>query len=69
MSRKLLDLWVGIFVAMGLAGVLFLALKVGNISAGNFAETYPLTAKFVNIGGLKVQGAGKERRRRRRPRG
>ncbi|RDE51958.1 MAG: outer membrane lipid asymmetry maintenance protein MlaD [Candidatus Accumulibacter meliphilus] len=55
MSRKLLDLWVGIFVAMGLAGVLFLALKVGNISAGNFAETYPLTAKFANIGGLKVR--------------
>ena len=55
MSRKLLDLWVGIFVAMGLAGVLFLALKVGNLSAGNFAETYPLTAKFANIGGLKVR--------------
>ena len=55
MSRKLLDLWVGIFVALGLAGMLFLALKVGNLSAGNFAETYPLTAKFANIGGLKVR--------------
>ncbi|WP_313950809.1 outer membrane lipid asymmetry maintenance protein MlaD [Accumulibacter sp.] len=55
MSRKLLDLWVGIFVAVGLAGILFLALKVGNLSAGNFAETYMLTAKFANIGGLKVR--------------
>ncbi|MCB1943066.1 MAG: outer membrane lipid asymmetry maintenance protein MlaD, partial [Candidatus Accumulibacter sp.] len=55
MSRKLLDLWVGIFVALGLAAMLFLALKVGNLSAGNFAETYPLTAKFANIGGLKVR--------------
>ena len=55
MSRKLLDLWVGIFVAVGLAGMLFLALKVGNLSAGNFAETYPVTAKFANIGGLKVR--------------
>ncbi|MBL8395682.1 MAG: outer membrane lipid asymmetry maintenance protein MlaD, partial [Candidatus Accumulibacter sp.] len=52
MSRKLLDLWVGVFVALGLAAVLFLALKVGNLSAANFAETYPLSAKFVNIGGL-----------------
>lgn len=55
MSRKLLDLWVGFFVALGLAGVLFLALKVGNLSAANFSEAYPLTAKFANIGGLKVR--------------
>ena len=55
MSRKLLDLWVGVFVALGLAGMLFLALKVGNLSAGNFAETYQVTAKFANIGGLKVR--------------
>ncbi|WP_291992457.1 outer membrane lipid asymmetry maintenance protein MlaD [Candidatus Accumulibacter sp. ACC003] len=55
MSRKLLDLWVGIFVALGLAGVLFLALKVGNLASGNFAETYQLTANFANIGGLKVR--------------
>jgi len=33
--------------------MLFLALKVGNLSAGNFAETYQVTAKFANIGGLK----------------
>ncbi|HOG03037.1 MAG TPA: outer membrane lipid asymmetry maintenance protein MlaD [Accumulibacter sp.] len=55
MSRKLLDLWVGVFVALGLASLLFLALKVGNLAAANFSETYPLTAKFVNIGGLKVR--------------
>ena len=55
MSRKLLDLWVGFFVALGLASVLFLALKVGNLATANFSETYPLTANFVNIGGLKVR--------------
>jgi len=55
MSRKLLDLWVGFFVALGMAAILFLALKVGNLSAANFAETYPLSARFVNIGGLKVR--------------
>jgi phospholipid/cholesterol/gamma-HCH transport system substrate-binding protein len=56
MSRKLLDLWVGFFVALGFAALLFLALKVGNLSASNFAETYALAAKFDNIGGLKVRG-------------
>ncbi|EXI64974.1 MAG TPA: outer membrane lipid asymmetry maintenance protein MlaD [Candidatus Accumulibacter phosphatis] len=55
MSRKLLDLWVGVFVVLGMAAMLFLALKVGNLSAANFAETYPLRANFVNIGGLKVR--------------
>lgn len=55
MSRKLLDLWVGFFVALGMAAILFLALKVGNLSAANFSETYPLSARFVNIGGLKVR--------------
>lgn len=56
MSRKLLDLWVGFFVVIGFAAVLFLALRVGNVSSANFAETYQLTAKFDNIGGLKVRG-------------
>lgn len=56
MNRKLLDLWVGFFVIFGFAALLFLALRVGNLSSANFAETYQLTAKFDNIGGLKVRG-------------
>lgn len=56
MSRKLLDLWVGFFVVFGFAALLFLALRVANLSSANFAETYQLTAKFDNIGGLKVRG-------------
>ncbi|MDR3220588.1 MAG: outer membrane lipid asymmetry maintenance protein MlaD [Candidatus Accumulibacter sp.] len=56
MNRKLLDLWVGFFVAIGFAAVLFLALRVGNVSSANFSDTYRLTAKFDNIGGLKVRG-------------
>ena len=59
MSRKLLDLWVGFFVILGFAALLFLALRVGNVSSANFADTYQLTAKFDNIGGLKVRGAVK----------
>ena len=44
MSRKLLDLWVGFFVVFGFAAVLFLALRVGNMSSASFADTYQLTA-------------------------
>lgn len=56
MNRKLLDLWVGFFVILGFAAILFLALRVGNLSSASFAQTYALTAKFDNIGGLKVRG-------------
>jgi phospholipid/cholesterol/gamma-HCH transport system substrate-binding protein len=55
MNRLTLDLWVGFFVAIGLASLLFLALKVGNLSSSNMGETYRLEAKFDNIGGLKVR--------------
>lgn len=55
MNRLTLDLWVGFFVAIGLASLLFLALKVGNLSGANMGETYRLEAKFDNIGGLKVR--------------
>lgn len=56
MNRTVLDLWVGFFVAIGIAAVMFLALKVGNLSTAHLSETYVLQAKFDNIGGLKVRG-------------
>lgn len=56
MNRSVIDLWVGFFVAIGIASLLFLSLKVGNLSGANFSETYVLKAKFDNIGGLKVRG-------------
>lgn len=55
MNRATLDLWVGFFVAIGLAALLFLALKVGNLASSNVGETYQLRAEFDNIGGLKVR--------------
>lgn len=56
MNRTVLDLWVGFFVAIGIAAVMFLALKVGNLSSARLSDTYVLHAKFDNIGGLKVRG-------------
>jgi phospholipid/cholesterol/gamma-HCH transport system substrate-binding protein len=55
MNRLTLDLWVGFFVAIGLGSLLFLALKVGNLSGSTLGPTYRLEAKFDNIGGLKVR--------------
>jgi phospholipid/cholesterol/gamma-HCH transport system substrate-binding protein len=55
MKRTTLDLWVGFFVAIGLAALLFLALKVGNLTQSSNGETYALQARFGNIGGLKVR--------------
>jgi phospholipid/cholesterol/gamma-HCH transport system substrate-binding protein len=56
MNRTVLDLWVGFFVVLGFAAVLFLAMKVGNLSSAHLSDTYVLQAKFDNIGGLKVRG-------------
>lgn len=62
MQRATLDLWVGIFVVAGIAAVLFLALKVGNLGGFDSNETYLVKASFDNIGGLKprapVKSAG-----------
>jgi phospholipid/cholesterol/gamma-HCH transport system substrate-binding protein len=56
MDRTLLDLWVGIFVASGIAALFVLALKVGNASTTfNTGATYSIVAEFDNIGGLKVR--------------
>ncbi|HQQ63135.1 MAG TPA: outer membrane lipid asymmetry maintenance protein MlaD [Pseudomonadales bacterium] len=55
MKRATIDLWVGIFVAIGLASVSFLSLKVANLTASNGGPTYTLSAEFDNIGGLKVK--------------
>lgn len=55
MKKTTLDLWVGLFVAAGLAALLFLALKVGSFSAFEAGKTYTVQASFANIGGLKVR--------------
>ena len=55
MSRKELDLWVGVFVAIGFGALLFLAMKVANLSSFSGSSTYSVTARFDNIGGLKVR--------------
>ena len=57
MERTTLDLWVGAFVVAGIAALVVLAMKVGNLSTYNGGATYQLQAYFSNIGGLKPQAS------------
>ncbi|MBB3177324.1 outer membrane lipid asymmetry maintenance protein MlaD [Variovorax sp. Sphag1AA] len=59
MQRSNKDIWVGLFVLIGAAALLFLALQSANLLGLNFQKTYPVTARFDNIGGLKPQTAVK----------
>lgn len=55
MNKRYIEFWVGVFVLVGFAALLFLALKVGNLGVGSGADYYTVTAKFNNIGSLKVR--------------
>ena len=59
MQRSKTDLWVGLFVLIGGAAILFLALQSANLLTLNFDTGYQVTAKFDNIGGLKPRAAVK----------
>ncbi|WP_455219624.1 outer membrane lipid asymmetry maintenance protein MlaD [Kaarinaea lacus] len=52
---RTIQIWVGFFVAVGLASLFMLAMKVSNISALTKREGYVLKANFENVGGLKVR--------------
>ena len=59
MQRSRNDVWVGLFVMVGMAAILFLALKSANLLSLSFQSDYKVTAKFDNIGGLKPKAAVK----------
>jgi phospholipid/cholesterol/gamma-HCH transport system substrate-binding protein len=55
MGRKGIETLVGLFVLLGMVAVLFLALKAANLASFSLDSTYQLSARFDNIGGLKVR--------------
>lgn len=59
MERSRNDTWVGLFVLIGAAAILFLALQSANLLSLNLQPSYSVVAKFDNIGGLKRQAAVK----------
>ncbi|MCZ8253768.1 MAG: outer membrane lipid asymmetry maintenance protein MlaD [Hylemonella sp.] len=59
MQRSKNDVWVGLFVLIGAAAILFLALQAANLLNLSFQSTYRVEARFDNIGGLKPKAAVK----------
>ncbi len=62
MGKKGMETMVGLFVLLGMGGLLFLALKAANLGSLGNGDTYSVQARFDNIGGLKprapVRAAG-----------
>ena len=62
MGKKGIETLVGLFVLLGLMALTFLALKAANLASFGSRDSYSLSARFDNIGGLKprapVRSAG-----------
>lgn len=56
-NRKTVEMWVGVFVVIGLAALVWLAFRVGNLTTTDVANGYRVEARFENIGSLKVRSA------------
>jgi len=55
MSIRTIEIAVGLFVAAGLAALFMLAMKVSNLANYTGDDGYEISARFDNIGGLKVR--------------
>ncbi|MBU2786091.1 MAG: outer membrane lipid asymmetry maintenance protein MlaD [Acidithiobacillus ferriphilus] len=55
MEKRAIDWWVGIFVLLGIAALVVLALRVGNLSGFAYNDGYILHANFTNVGSLKAR--------------
>jgi phospholipid/cholesterol/gamma-HCH transport system substrate-binding protein len=57
LQSKAVETTVGAFVAMGLAALFVLAMRVSNLSFASLGDDayYEVRAEFENIGGLKVR--------------
>ena len=53
-NNRVVEIVVGVFVALGIAALFMLAMKVSNLSNLGGDDGYELQARFDNIGGLKV---------------
>ncbi|MBE9560093.1 MAG: outer membrane lipid asymmetry maintenance protein MlaD [Proteobacteria bacterium] len=55
MTSRKIEILVGLFVAAAIAAFFMLAMQVSNMSSYGGGENYELSARFDNIGGLKVR--------------
>jgi phospholipid/cholesterol/gamma-HCH transport system substrate-binding protein len=55
MNSKFVELVVGLFLLAGILALGYLALRVGNMGSVTGGDSYRVTARFDNIGGLAVK--------------
>lgn len=56
MSRnRQTEIMVGLFMAAGFVALFFLAMQVSNLGTAYSGDTFKVTARFDNVGGLKVK--------------
>ena len=55
LKSKLTETIVGVFITIGLAAMLLLAMQVSNLSSLGGDDGYEVKAEFDNVGGLKVR--------------
>lgn len=52
---RTVEILVGLFVAIGLVALFFLSMQVSNLAESSNSDGYSITARFENIGSLKVR--------------
>jgi phospholipid/cholesterol/gamma-HCH transport system substrate-binding protein len=55
MGKRGIETLVGLFVLLGLLGLVFVALQAANLGSMSGGDTYAIQARFDNIGGLKAR--------------
>ncbi|MDN3517385.1 outer membrane lipid asymmetry maintenance protein MlaD [Aquisalimonas lutea] len=54
-NRRVVEIWVGLFVALGAAALFALAIQVSNIPVFESTDGYEVELRFANIGGLRTR--------------
>jgi len=55
MQSRSVELWVGLFVALGLAALAFMSVRASNLAEYRDGDAYTVLARFDNIGSLRVR--------------
>ncbi len=55
MTSRMTEIWVGIFVAAGMAALFMLAMQVSNLNTYSSANGFDVIARFGDASGLKVR--------------
>lgn len=54
-NKGIVEFCVGLFLLLGIVGLIFLAFQVSGLTQKSMAHGYVLKADFDNVGGLKVR--------------